>query len=48
MSLKNHMRFVKRIISLPLLFLIGCSLPTEPGNDGKGQVIKELKIKSEE
>ncbi len=38
MSLKNHMRFVKRIISLPLLFLIGCSLPTEPGYDSNFNV----------
>lgn len=32
MSQRNLMLFVRRIISLPLLFLIGCSLPTEPGN----------------
>jgi len=38
MNLRNHIRFVNRIISPSLLFLIGCSLPTEPGYDANFNV----------
>jgi hypothetical protein len=38
MNLRNHIRFVNRIISSALLFLIGCSLPTEPGYDANFNV----------
>ena len=44
MNQRNLMVFVRRIISLPILFLIGCSLPTEPYYDNDFNVSVESNL----